>query len=67
MTKFRHTGELEVFHSSSIGLVNARSVRNKADFIKEYFVEHNYAIVALSETWLTRDDQAEINVLTHVC
>ena len=27
-------------------------------------MEHNYDIVALTEIWLTKDDQAEINVLT---
>ena len=45
-------------------VVNVRSVRNKADLIKEHIVEQNYDIVALTETWLTKDDQAEINVLT---
>ena len=39
-------------------------MRNKADLIKEHIVEQNYDIVALAETWLTKYDQAEINVLT---
>ena len=36
----------------------------KANLIKKHVVEHNYDIVALTETWLTQDDQADINVLT---
>ena len=39
-------------------------MRNKADLRKEQVVEQNYDIVALAETWLTKHDQAEINVLT---
>ena len=50
--------------NAKFAVVNVRSVRNKADLIKEHVVEQNYDIVALTETWLTKDDQAEINVLT---
>ena len=50
--------------NAKFAVVNVRSVRNKADLIKEHVVEQDYDIVALTETWLTKDDQAEINVLT---
>ena len=50
--------------NAKFAVVNVRSVRNKADLIKEHVVEQNYDIVALTETWLTKDDQAEIYVLT---
>ena len=49
--------------NAKFALINVRSVRNKADLIKEHIVEQNYDIVALTETWLTKYDQAEINVL----
>ena len=32
--------------------------------MKDYIVEHHIDIVALTETWLSHDDKAEINVLT---
>ena len=50
--------------NAKFAAVNVRYVRNKADLIKEHVVEQNYDIVALTETWLTKDDQSEINVLT---
>ena len=50
--------------NTKFALINTRSVRNKADFIKDYIVEHHIDIVALTETWLSHDDKAEINVLT---
>ena len=50
--------------NANFALLNVRSVRNKADLIIEHLVEQNYDIVALTETRLTKDDQAEINVLT---
>ena len=49
--------------NTKFALINTRSVRNKADFIKDYIVEHHIEIVALTETSLSRDDKAEINVL----
>ena len=49
--------------NTKFALINNRSVRNKADFIKDYIVEHHIDIVALTETWLSHDDKAEINVL----
>ena len=50
--------------NAKFALINVRSVRNKTDLIKEHIVEQNYDIVALTETWQTKYDQAEINVLT---
>ena len=47
-------------------LLNARSVRNKTDFITDYIHEHDLDIIALTETWLTNDqkDTANIRKLT---
>ena len=33
--------------------MNTRSVRNKAQFVKEYIDDHGIDIVALTETWLS--------------
>jgi len=41
----------------------ARSVRNKTDFINDYFVDHHLDIIALTETRLSHD-KADINALT---
>lgn len=42
--------------SASFGLLNCRSVRNKTLPIKDYVVESNLDILALTETWLSTDD-----------
>ena len=38
-------------------LLNVRSIRNKALLIKDYVVEHNLEILAITETWLKSGDQ----------
>ena len=50
--------------NTKLTLINTWSIRNKADYIKDYIVEHHIDIVALTETWLSHDDKVEINVLT---
>ncbi|MEG7525002.1 MAG: endonuclease/exonuclease/phosphatase family protein, partial [Chromatiales bacterium] len=49
--------------NTKFALMNTRSVRNKADFINDYIVEHHLDIIALTGTWLSHDDNAEINAL----
>ena len=41
-------------------LINAQSVRNKVPQLTDYIIEHDFDIVAITETWLnntTDDDQ----------
>jgi len=46
-------------------LLNTRSVRNKAMIIKDYVVDNNIDVLALTETWLRPDnvDDVEIGIL----
>jgi len=47
------------------GVVNCRSVKNKADYVCDYIIENNTDCIALTETWLGGGDQdrAVINSL----
>ena len=47
---------------AKLALLNARSVRNKTDFITDYIHEHDLDIVALTETWLTNDQKDTANI-----
>ena len=40
----------------SILAINARSVRNKCDELKDYIVNHNADICAITETWLSKGE-----------
>ena len=42
--------------SAKFGLINARSLRNKSLFVRNYVEECSLDIVALTETWLTDED-----------
>ena len=44
---------------ANLALLNARSVRNKTDFITD---EHDLDIVALTETWPTNDQNDTANI-----
>jgi exonuclease III len=37
-------------------LLNTRSIRNKSHIIKDYVVDHDIDVLALTETWLCQDD-----------
>jgi hypothetical protein len=39
-------------HNIKFGLLNARSVKNKAGEISEYVLDNSLDIIALTETWL---------------
>ena len=41
-------------------------MRNKAEFIRDYTVDHDLEIVCVPETWLLTSDTAVINALTPV-
>ena len=49
---------------SKFTLFNARSVRNKCDEIVDYVVNENMQILAITETWLTKEDEQICNELT---
>ena len=50
-------------HTIKIGLLNARSVRNKAGLIRELFMDEKLQILALTETWLKDGDESIIDDL----
>ena len=49
---------------AKLALINARSVRNKADIIVDYIVEHDFDIICFTETWLSGNDAATIAAIT---
>ena len=50
------TGKVISRKPASFALINAQSIRNKTLPIKDYVVEHNLDILALTETWLNPDN-----------
>ena len=44
---------------ASTCLINSRSLRNKATIIKDHIVTNNFDLVAVTETWLDKDDNAK--------
>ena len=44
-------------HMVSFGLLNARSVKNKANEIKDHIIDNNLDVVAITETWMTNDSR----------
>ena len=44
--------------------INARSIRNKALFVRDYIDEHELEVVAMTETWLGED---ELTVVSELC
>ena len=46
---------------TNLALLNARSIRNKTDFITDYICEHDLEITALTETWLSDDPKDTVN------
>ena len=58
-TKSSSTASVEgnIAMSTSLGLINCRSVCNKADVVADYIGENDFDIVGLTETWLSNDDK----------
>ena len=50
--------------NAELALVNTRAVRHKTDFMNVYVVDNHPDITALTETWLSPDDSADITALT---
>ena len=45
-------------------MINARSVRNKAETICDYITERDFDIICLTKTWLSENYDAVIHALT---
>ena len=54
----------ETRKTTSLALINSRSVRNKADLIRDYIIDRDLDIVCITETWLSTSDTGVINALT---
>ena len=51
-------------NSFCVGLINVRSVRNKTTELQEIINEHDFDAIAVTETWLTKNDDV---LLGDVC
>ena len=49
--------------AATLGLLNVRSLRKKADFITDYACENDIDILCLTETWLTDNDASLISAI----
>ena len=47
-----------------LGLMNVRSVRNKLDYVFDHIFDNDLDIVALTETWLSNEDNNNTHVIT---
>ena len=52
VTTIYSTVKLEV----KLGVMNARSVANKLDYVFDHIIDNNLDIVALTETWLSNEE-----------
>jgi exonuclease III len=46
----------------TVGSLNAQSVRNKTDLIRDIVLEHDIDILSLTETWLTTKDKDDVHI-----
>ena len=47
-----------------LGMMNARSVRNKLDYVFDHIFDNDLDIVALNETWLSNEENNNTHVIT---
>ena len=47
-----------------LGVMNVRSVRNKLDYVFDHIFDNDIDIVALTETWLSNEENNNRNVIT---
>ena len=52
--------------SVALSLLNARSVRNKSFIVKDFVVDNNIDILAITETWLQDDISNQITI-NNIC
>ena len=48
-------------------LLNTRSIRKKAMFLKDYVVENQIDLLAITETWLDVNNQQTANIINELC
>ena len=60
ITTIKSTMKLEV----KLGVMNVRSVRNKLDYVFDHIFDNDLDIVALTETWLSNEDNNNTHVIT---
>ena len=48
-------------------LLNTRSIRRKAMFLKDYVVENQIDLLAITETWLDLNNQQTANIINELC
>ena len=48
-------------------LLNTRSIRKKAMFLKDYVVENQIDLLAITETWLDLNNQQTANIINELC
>ena len=61
-TPFTPSGSPNRFKPTDFCLINARSINNKSFFIKNFVVDHDLDILAITETW-TQPDLFEQNLI----
>ena len=62
-------GATQAVHSDLIRfvLLNVRSIRKKAMFLKDYVVENQINLLAITETWLHLNNQQRVNIINELC
>ena len=50
-----------------LALFNTRSINNKAMYLKDYVVDHEIHLLALTETWLDSMDNQSLNTINELC
>ena len=54
--KYELNNQLKSSNLANVGLLNTRSVKNKAPLIKDFIVHNNLDLVGINETWLGVND-----------
>ena len=49
---------------AKFGLLNAQSIKNKTELVQDIVIEKTVDVLALTETWLCKDDDAVVNDFT---
>ena len=63
------TGAIQAVCSNlfRFALLNTRSIRKKAMFLKDYVVENQIDLLAITETWLDLNNQQTANIINELC
>ena len=47
-------------HTNLIGLLNARSVCNKASLVSDHIIDHDLDVLIITETWMTKNNAGRV-------